>query len=341
MSLVRGAVLSLAVLLASAPAFAQSKDAPSAAKIRQAGEEFDQGAALYKARDFEGAASHFEAADAAAPTPKAIRQAIRARLEAGQGSRAATLSAQALTRYADDEPTVKLSKETIEKLQPLLHKVSVSCASPCLLAVTVGGATRGVPGDANTRWTVYLDPGPTELSASFFGSTKGTRKSVAAKAGGASDLRFEPEEDKKPPPPPPPTDPKETPPDPPKDTPVEPPPSGIHPAFFFIGLAAAAGLGGVTVWSGIDAKTNPGPDEVKRQCAGKGENCQAYQDGLAKEMRTNVLIGASAGTAALSLVVGIFFTNWKGSPKKSGWNHPMPTVTLADRGAAFGARGSF
>lgn len=58
-----------------------------AARVRAAAEQFDAGVTAFKARDYEGAASHFEAADAAVASPKALRQAIRARVEAGQGSR--------------------------------------------------------------------------------------------------------------------------------------------------------------------------------------------------------------------------------------------------------------
>ncbi|MFT3766183.1 MAG: hypothetical protein QM820_11820 [Minicystis sp.] len=333
---VAAAVLT-ALLLAAAPASAEPPKPPDAARVRTAAEQFDAGVTAFKGKDFEGAASHFEAADAAVPSAKALRQAIRARTEAGQGSRAATLAGQALLRFGSDEATVKLARETIEKFEPLLHKVNVSCASPCVLAI----GTRSVPGDASTRWVVYLDPGKESLGASFFGGAASAPRTITAKAGGSEDVRFEPEEKAKPPvvapvvTPAPPKDDKPIA-NPPKDLPKEEAPKGISPAFFGVSLAATAGLGATTIWSGIDTQNNPGPDAVKAACQGKGPECPLYKEGLAKQRRTNILIGATAGTAALTVVFAIF-TRWR-SPKKPA---AEPTAIIVDRGAVVGAAGAF
>lgn len=329
-----------AILLAAAPAAADKNGSkpPDAARVRTAAEQYDAGVAANKAQDFQAAASHFEAADAAVPSGAALRQAIKSRAAAGQGSRAATLAAQALERYPGDEGMGKFARETIEKFEPSLQKVSVSCASPCVLAV----GTRSVPGDAGTRWVVYLDPGKTQISASFFGGASTAPKSINAKAGGSIDVRFEPEEKGKPAPPPPVK--ADAPPkgdDPPKDAAPdkseEPPAKGISPAFFGVALAATAGLAGTTIWSGIDTQTNPGPDAVKAACAGKGTECELYQEGLSKQRRTNILIGATAGTAAVTVVLAIF-TRWR-SPKKPA-AALVPLISV-DHGAVVGAAGSF
>ncbi|HVY49667.1 MAG TPA: hypothetical protein VHB21_27425, partial [Minicystis sp.] len=184
-------VMAAAVLaLLGSAEVARADKPPDAAKVKTAADQFDAGVAALKQRDYEAAASRFEAADAAVPSAVALRQAMKARAEAGQGSRAATLAAQALTRYPNDTPTYKLARDTLEKLAPLLERVNVSCASPCVLAV----GTRAVPGEANTRWTVYLDPGRATLSASFFGGAGDAHKDLDAKAGKAIDVRFEPED---------------------------------------------------------------------------------------------------------------------------------------------------
>jgi hypothetical protein len=324
---------------AATPAFADKT--PDAAQIRQAAEQFDAGVIAYKQKDFEGAASRFEAADAAVPGAKTLRQAIRARMEAGQGARAATLSAQALERYPDDDATVKLARETIAKVEPLVHKLNVSCASPCVLAL----GTRSVPGESNTRWVVYIDPGKTAIAASFFGGASGGRQEINAEAGKTSDFRFEPEEKKaaKPvvvvPVPDKPPSAAEVPPEPPREDLPPKKESGIHPAAFIIGAVATAGLGGATIWSGIDTKNNPGVEAVKAQCAGQGETCPAYQEGRKKQTRTNILIGATAGTAAVTVVLAIL-TNWHGNKKAPG---PVvePTASITDHGAVLGAVGTF
>lgn len=163
-------------------------DAPDPAKVKRAAEEFDLGVAAFKAKEFDEAAQHFEAADEAVPGAKTLRLAIRARAEAGQGSRAATLAAQALDRYPSDGDTARFAKETIARFEPALHRVKVSCASPCLLAI----GTRAVHGARATRWVLYLDPGKASINASFLGDTVAKPRAIAAVAGGATDVRFEP-----------------------------------------------------------------------------------------------------------------------------------------------------
>src|SRR5262249_3117870 len=104
---------------------------------------------------------------------------------------------------------------------------------------------------------------------------------------------------------------------PPSDVPPDAAPaskagSGLPPVLFVVRVLATPALGGVTVWSGIDTKNNPGPDAVRAACAGKGTSCPEYQDGLAKETRTNVLLGGAIGAAVLTGAIGAFFTNWGG-----------------------------
>jgi hypothetical protein len=327
-----------ALLLAAAPAFADGPGKPpDAAKVRVAAEQFDAGMAALKAKDFEGAASHFEAADAAVASKEALRQAIRARDKAGQASRAATLASLALARHASDDATAKLSREILEKYEPTLHKLTVTCASPCVLAV----GTRSVPGEAATRWTVYLEPGSDQLAASFAGGASSAPRSINAKAGGLEEVRFAPIEVKAPPPPPPPP-PLPVEPEKPKEEPP-PPPKGISPVFFGIGAAATVGLGATMIWSAVDTQTNPGPDAVKKACAGQGETCALYQDALAKQRRTNILIGTAAGTGAVTVVLAIF-TRWRSKAQPA--SDPaaatlVPSVAVYDRGAVLGAAGSF
>ncbi len=332
------AAVSALLLGAASPAFADKN--PDAAQIRQAAEQFDAGVTAYKQRDFEGAGSRFEAADAAAPSAKALRQAIRARMEAGQGSRAATLAAQAIERYADDDVTVKLARDTIAKVEPLVHKVTITCASPCVLAL----GTRSVPGEANTRWVIYVDPGKTAIGASFSGAGSSGRQELNAEAGKSSDFRLEPEAKAAAAPTivkAPDTSPAAAapPPETPSSDVVQKKASGIHPAAFITGAIVTAGLGGVTIWSGIDTKNNPGVDAVKAQCAGQGESCPAYQDGRKRQTRTNILIGASAGAGAITVVLAIL-TNWRGNKKPAGPT-AEPTASITDHGAVLGAVGTF
>lgn len=334
--------LTLALPLVVAPRSALA--APEAAKVRTAAEEFDEAVRLYKQKDYAAAANHFEAADAAVASPKAVRLAIRSRAEAGQAARAATLSAYALDKYPADQETAAVAKETLEKLKPSLQEVKVSCATLCILAVAAQGESpRSVHGSANTRWTLYVGSGSSTVSASFLGNLPGSEKPVDGIAGRSMELRFDPGSGATPAPvPPPPAD------APPVDAPPEskPPPAeedggGLSPFFFLAGAVLTAGAGGVTVWSGIDTTNSPGEDAVRAGCAGQGTECALYQDGLAKEMRTNVFIGVTAGLAATTLVLAIL-TDWDGDPEASvggtGPRKRVGAVELAAPAIAAGPR---
>jgi hypothetical protein len=334
------AALAASLLAAEGPALASA--APDAAQIRQAADQFDAGVAAFKRKDFEGAASCFEAADAAVPSSQALRQAIRARSEAGQFSRAATLAAQAEGRYPGDVQTQKLTREILEKNGPKLHKLTVRCASPCVLAI----GARSILGAPSTRWTVYLDPGKTALSASFESGESSPSRDIEAKAGDASEARFEP------------APPQSKTPDPllpsgkprgaslpPKDLPPDEPPSrgsGLPVAVFVVGLVVTAGLGAGIIGSGIDTLNNPGRDAVRKACFGKNEKtCPLYEKGVQHETRTNIFIGATVGTAAITAAIGIFFTDWGDNTKSAKGSTLVPTAVISAHGAMLGAIGTF
>jgi hypothetical protein len=82
------------------------------------------------------------------------------------------------------------------------------------------------------------------------------------------------------------------------------------PAIFFVSLGLTAVAGGLTVWSGMDTIKAPGVAAVKQECVGQGEKCPAYQAGLDSQRRTNILLATTSGLAAVTVVVGVFFTQW-------------------------------
>jgi hypothetical protein len=317
----------LALISVGAPALAQQADP---AKRQQAAEAFDAGTEAFKQKDYASAAKHYEAADRALPSPKALRLAMRSRAEAGNGALAATWAALALARYPADAETSKQANDALDKLTPGLHKLNVSCASPCSLAV----GEEKLLGEPTTRWVVYLAPGPATVKATFYGDVAPQSEKISAAPGDASTLRFEPGNG---------DDagagaaaatPALAPgssPSPVTDTPPDAPSSGsgLSPAFFVIGLVATAGVGGVTIWSGIDTQNNPGADTVRERCAGQGESCPEYQDGRDKQMRTNILIGATIGTGVLTAALGLFFTDWGGSSPASSTGKARPPRFVA------------
>jgi hypothetical protein len=94
---------------------------------------------------------------------------------------------------------------------------------------------------------------------------------------------------------------------------VRPPPSrgGIPPAVFVTSLVLTAGAGGVLVWSGLD--TNAGVPAYM-SAAARGDLPVAQQlltEGQGKELRTNILIGVTAGLGAVTVATAVA-TRWGG-----------------------------
>jgi hypothetical protein len=268
--------------------------------------------------------------------------AMRARQEAGQGARAATLAGQALLRYGSDAKTRELAEGIVSAESPKLHRLDVRCTRPCVVALS----DRAVPGQPRTRWRLYVEPGEVSVSASF---TDGgaDQQVINAQAGGNNALSFVAAVSGSPSPDPKPSQPvadgdgsdlADTRSDGPPDDIDDDAPSWIqHPGVFVSLIVATAGVGGVTIWSGVDTIKNPGTERVRQECAGEGSDCELYQEGRRKQLRTNILIGATAGTAALAAVFGIFITEWGGgdeAPVEAG-------IVATPDGAGFSFGGRF
>lgn len=316
----------VAALAWSAPALADDAQ-PSAERLKAAAEEFDRGRRAYLAKDFEQAAGHFENAFRDAPSKETLRLAIRARRDAKQPERAATLAAVAQEKYAGDAPTVELARETLAEASPLLAEYVIACASPCTIAV----GSRVVSQSDALRHRVYLTPGAQDLGVSFQqgGSLS---KHVDGAKGSSTTLAFEPPPAPAPPPPAPTTPARPTP-----DDGAPPPPSAekpLGPVVFFIGAGVTVAAGAATIVSGIATVNDPGRDAVRRECVGQGEACALYQQGQDAETRTNVLLGVTIGAAVFTGVVGLLFTQWSSSP-------PAARAGATVRLSPFGLTGRF
>jgi hypothetical protein len=327
-------------------AFAQTA-APSAEEIKKAGESFDLGKRSYRNEEWVEAAEHFEAADMAAPSGAALELALRSRDRADQLDRAATLAALALSRNADQPKLVKLAKEVLKKADKELFKTSVSCNEPCDLVVD----SKLVHGRAATERTVYLNPGQYTLRAAWPGD-RSESESVKATKGGSTKVSFKAPAEKPTEPTPTPATTLEKQPEagPTTQQPMEPPKaepsSGWSPVVFWIGTGLTVAAGAATAWSGIDTQNNPGADRVREECAGQGESCDLYQEGLDKQRRTNILAGVTAGVGVVTILIGLFATDWGGSEKAAD-SRPAPKRAGIEpwigvgQGAAIGAEGRF
>jgi hypothetical protein len=279
---------------------------PTAAELRIAAERFDEGRNAFKAGAFVEAAEHFEAADARAPSASALGLAMRSRAEAGQASRAATLAELVLLRHPDDSELVERASAIIEASAPDMGRVKVECKPACDLVVD----DKLIHGRANERWTLYLESGEHVVSANWSRDRVVTER-LTAVAGVTRSLSLVPAE-------PMPTQPAALPPKVPvsqrNSSPVpnaSPGQSkGLPPVVFWVGVGTTVALGGAAIWSGIDTLNNPGPEAVRAGCVGLGDSCRLYRQGQMNELRTNVLIGATAVFAVASAVTGLFFTDF-------------------------------
>lgn len=309
--------------------------------LRQAADEFEAGRRAFKARDYEGAAVHFENADRLAPNADTLRIAIRARKEARQSDRAATLAALALARHPKEKALRSFAESVISASEKQLHKVEVRCEPSCSLAVN----NRVTPYEQVDSAVIYVEPGDHAIVAGWSGNRTETSE-IHATAGSTSSIELAA---------PPEAEPvtsaaaeEEAPAasetgaavDIASDAPTSR--AGLPPAVFWAGAGLTAVLGGVTVWSGLDTQTNPGPDKVKADCAGRGESCPTYQDGLARQRRTNILLAATGAVGVATAIVGIFATDWQAAdaePTATG-RKLVPVVGLGD-GITVGAVGRF
>jgi hypothetical protein len=283
---------------------------PGADQIQFAAQEHDLGYRAYVAKHYEEAAVHFENAFFAAPNPAELRSAIRARRDGGELARAATLAAIGQRRFPADTQTARLAQDTIAEARLRVFEVQIASRSECNVAVD----DRVVAAEKAKALRFFVAPGKHELVVTW-ADGRSARVAIDATAGGSQSLQLDP-----PAPPAPP--PAAAPPAAPAPAPRQAPPQAhaapgakpLAPVVFFVGAGLTAVGVGLTIWSGLDAESHPGRDAVRTQCAGLGESCSAYQDGVAAQRRTNIILGATAGVAGATAVIGVFFTRWRVSP---------------------------
>lgn len=292
-------------------------------RLRAAEEEYDAGRRAFLADQFEAAALHFENAFRDAPRSQVLRNAIRSRQKAKQLARAATLAELARRRYAADAQTRDLAEEVLAEAVTKLHEVRVTCSTECL----VSADGKMVSLEEAKAFSLFLEPGPHALSFSF---SKGrvVPRNVDGRAGAREDLSID-----APPIPKPGTKPEVAAEPEPTSKPVVVRRSeGLPPAIFFVGVGLTLAAGAATAISGVAAVSSPGKDAVREGCVGQGEDCELYKSGIAGEVRTNVGLGVTGGLAVLTTVVGIFLTDWGGSPGNGTAHRPanpgLPTFTV-------------
>src|SRR5262245_46420823 len=282
---------------------AQERAQPTPEQVQAAAEAFDSGRDAYKAGRYAEAAEQFERADSSAPSATALELAIKARDKAGDLDRAASLALLAVDLYSsevqnEESGLGKIAPPLLERARQELYELDVQCNEPCQLV----DGKKLVHGEPVAQRAIFLSPGQHELVAGFSEGRTQT-KSVTATAGASGEITFEA--------PPaaaePAAEPEAVAPPPEAEGPVDEGPKksgGWSPTVFFVGVGLTVAAGGVTVWSGIDTKNNPGPEKVKAECAAGDTNCDLYKKGRSKQLRTNILIGVTGGLALATGLIG-------------------------------------
>ena len=315
--------LALGLVCLAQPAAADDKEKDIAA----AANAFARAQRAEVTGDHDRAAEFYELADSIAPTPEALRAALRARLAAGQRAIAASHAETLLERYGDDSQTKALADQTLSELSKDLGRYQVTC-QPAACSVLVDGQAIGT--EAREKHIVYVEPGAHKIVGAF-GNRRAAPQAVEAAAGDKKELVFDE----------PPPEPKPTAADGEGGISAatgfdasQAPPSGISPAFFATGASLTLALGLVSVWSGLDVLKKHDKYEANQTREG-------YDDGIDCERRTNILFAAT-GAAALTTIALALFTDWSG--EKSTKEQP-PTARLGVRSASngfmLGVDGSF
>jgi tetratricopeptide (TPR) repeat protein len=302
-------------LLASPVSAQDARDRQSAA------EAFDRGTAAFLARDYARAAEWFETAHRLAPASAALVQAVRMHERAGNALRAATLALRLQALYENDRNAQRAAAQALEQAGRFV-RVDVQCDA----------CTIQLDGTLVEHPSFFVQPGVEHtVEASFEYGTRSAN--VRGGQGERRAIRFEtpdaPPDTPDPDPDPADPDPEPDPIAPSQPTPPAPSEMPIPMWVTITGIVLTAGLGGVSIWSGVDTLDGVPAYEMS-------PTPEALADGQAREARTNWLIIGTSVLAATTLVLAIL-TDWDGESAPD----VQAGVSIQPDGALAGLRGRF
>lgn len=316
----RALVAVTAFLVCSASASADDGDVstvPVSVEDRAlAADAYDRGTESYLSQDYERAAHWFERAYRLVPTSAALLQAVRGHYKAGNLRQAANLSLELQAKYPNDARAMRAAGSVLERTGRRNVLVHVRCDQPCTLELD---------GALIEHASFFVSPDVDhDLKAAFeHGETSTT---VSGPVGSVREAQLV--------------------------APTPPPPPPVPRSAFLSSLGATLALGAVTVWSGVDANRGVSDYEAAAQTANSpgindstsptpAEQAQSLLDeGQAKERRTNILIGVTAGMAVTTAVLGVF-TNWRRESGEVAVRRMRPGFGVARGGGAVSFEGRF
>jgi hypothetical protein len=324
----------IVVLLGALPAARANEDE----QRRTAAQLYAEAQSAATGGDYARAAALFEQANATLPTPQALRATVQVYLAADQPLLALARAEELLRRYPYDASSRALALETIDQHAARFVRVLVTCDAECVLQTD---ETRA-PSEPGRSHVVYLSEGRHDISARFADGSAVT-KHIRRDAGQAVSLGFERGVSPAPVPGPPATGAAE---------PAEPTnddagqilqaevdmPAAVRPAEptverflpprlpLLAGGAVTAGLGVAAVLSHRDAVALE----------------QSAVDASGAQLRTSILVGATALSAAATVAVSIVWARRKGGAgARSQRAGSEPTLAVDAHGYWVGMRGRF
>jgi hypothetical protein len=110
---------------------------------------------------------------------------------------------------------------------------------------------------------------------------------------------------------------------------------GVSPLWFYGVAAGTAALGALTVWSGLDVHSAYDDYRADLPELNQAQADRRVDEGHERELRTNLLLGATLLGAAGTAVLGLVFVDWSDS---RGAGAPSTGVSLTPFGVAASAR---
>jgi phosphotransferase system HPr-like phosphotransfer protein len=296
----------LYILLLAAWSPRATASAQDARQRQAAAEAYDRGTAAYLEGSYTEAAQWFETANRMAPAAPALMQAIRAHEHADNHTRAATLAVELQSTYATEPQATEYAKNVLASTAPKLLLIQVTCDEDCKL---------DVDGKLQEYLAFFDTPGKMHtLTATFETGSKTTK--VQGEAGQTREVKFE-----APPPPP---------------TPAIDFASGatqskdggtagrpLPPLVTWIGIGvtgavlAATIVSAVDMYNGVpkyedlaDRSVNCSPVSTASCMSLAKQSKDELDKGQSRELRTNILIGATAFAAVSTGVIALFLTDW-------------------------------
>jgi hypothetical protein len=277
------------VMAIAAPAVAQ-EDRQAAAR------EFQEAQHAFAAGDYRLAAEQFEAAYKHKPHYASLWNAARARQRAGDIVRAANLYAKYLREAPPNTRDRNTAQASLREIAPKLGRIEVTA---------VGLDDVRLDGEPLVERMVYVNPGAHVVDAVKKGEgsdkDKAVRASPTVDAGQTVSVALVPPSVNEANPPPPANL-------PPKREVVEKekerePRRGWSPTVVVVGGILTALGAGLTVASGLDTLS-------QRSQFDKDPSQPNLDSGKSKQLRTNILLGATATMAVLTGACAIWLVDW-------------------------------